>query len=141
MNEQHMQAGELTVSLVGHLEGARRDMSQVQALLREAVDNLLADTFAIREAWGRQRETRDAGAAWTELSRDIEARLDASLRHLQFQDMVSQLIDPVHVNLEAAEALVCARDSEGEGHPARMPSPRSKPVTTHEMRAGEIDLF
>jgi hypothetical protein len=153
--QQRMDA--LNMAIIGHLVGAKRDMSQIQGLLREAVDNLLDDTFAIREACRNQQAVIGDGseADWpqapqaAELNREIDQRVDATLRHLQFQDMVCQLLDHIRINLEAVEALAFSgsgvnadadeRGSDYGDGPAL--SARSKPVQSHSMQAGDIELF
>ena len=147
----------LNMAIIGHLVGAKRDMSQIQSLLREAVDNLLDDTFAIREACRTQQVAIGNGSqgSWlngqqaVDLNRAIDQRVDATLRHLQFQDMVGQLLDHVRINLEAVEALAFS-GSGGTDAPDELAadygdgpalSARSKPVQSHSMQAGDIELF
>lgn len=146
-----MPSGDTTPALVGYLATARHDMVQVQTLLREAVDRLIEDTCTVREICRSHLAGPVAEAIRVPLVAAIDDRMDASLRHLQFQDMVSQLLDHVSANLVAAESLVF-RDPHGGStawNMAAVPHPlpddiaglRGKPVHSHTMRAGEIELF
>lgn len=135
----------------GHLASAQRDMSQVQALLRDAVDHLLADACAIREASRMQQAAaeKDRSGGWEktlELSQMIDLHAGSALRHLQFQDMVSQLIEHVRNRLDAMAALAGPESSASAGagllRHADVPLPESsKPVMAIDMRQGEVELF
>jgi len=135
----------------GHLASAQSDMSQVQALLRDAVEHLLVDACAIREASRLQQAVArsDLAGAWEktlELSQMIDLHAGSALRHLQFQDMVSQLIEHVRKHLDAMAELSGPEPtvSEGQGLSQHAGSPLpagSKPVLAIDMRQGEVELF
>src|SRR5689334_20953803 len=107
-NDQQ-QVSTARLAIGGHFTSVKRDLSQVQGLLREAVANLLADALAVRTtsamqqqaALGADPETREK---LLELGRTIDQRSNAFLVSLQFQDMVTQLLDHVRSRIDALEA-------------------------------------
>ena len=158
-NDQQ-QGGRAGLGIGGHFTSVKRDLSQVQDLLRDAVANLLADTLAVRTASAMQQQAAldadpETRAKLLELGRTIDERSNAFLVSLQFQDMVTQLLDHVRVRIDALEAGCGTRAWSGEADDnpgdsvstgdgevqdfARML--KGKPVMSCDMRAGDVELF
>ena len=142
--DDQQQSGAAHPLIAGQLAGVKVDLSHVQELLRDAVDNLLAEAFAIREACRNvpQEKADEATGAPQAASvlRDIDQHAGSLLRHLQFQDMVSQLLDHVRIGIDAAETLAL-QGSQPASPPSGLPEGKSKPVQSRDMSAGDIDLF
>jgi hypothetical protein len=137
----------------GGLASAQRDMRQVQTLLTDAVDQLIADACAIRSASRLQQSMAGGGDAdWGKslaLSHEIDQRADSALRHLQFQDMVSQLIEHVQNKLALLAEDPPGRNSSNmnlDHATAVQPLPGAhqgmhKPVAATSLHEGAVELF
>ena len=150
-----------------HFVAVKKDLSQVQALLEEAISGLLLDTLAISEASDLQqaallRVTSEDNGQALALSISIGERSKTSIMHLQFQDMVSQLLDHAKARLDTVDSLgLIAEDAaaKGQGTGASRAAPpmaaserahtlakstkvmNCKPVLSVDMQAGDIELF
>lgn len=168
-SDDQIHAMAVSSALGGHFAAVRKDLAQVQSLLTEAVNGLLVDSLEISSACRQQRSCIEVGAAGdTEellaLSHKIEQCSKANVVHLQFQDMVHQLLDHAKARLEAMEALGSWGSGEGKTAPdasagAEKANPvpdghelagvlaraekkmYDKPVQSCAMHAGDIELF
>lgn len=134
----------------GQLEAVRADLSHAKRLLEDAVNSLLQDALSIRCADNQQRivlQGDDPGQReqLLALSRTIEAGTNNLITHLQFHDMVNQLLDHVLSGLSSMEGgaqdgrqtclekcLKASRDDQAKA---------GKPVLSHDMQAGDVELF
>ena len=150
-----------------HFVAVKKDLSQVQALLEEAVSGLLVDTLAISQACDLQQAALIRGKSEDHeqvltLSKTIGERSKTSIMHLQFQDMVSQLLDHAKARLDTVDSLgliaesTPAKDQGTVALKAAAPLAASerahtlarsakvmncKPVLSVNMQAGDIELF
>jgi hypothetical protein len=150
-----------------HFVAVKKDLSQVQALLEEAVSGLLVDTLAISEACDMQQAALISGSAENHsqvlaLSKTIDERSKASIMHLQFQDMVSQLLEHAKARLDTVDSLGLIADEKAAKGQAIVSSRTAvssaaserthtlarstkimncKPVLSVDMQAGDIELF
>ena len=150
MNRDDQQRQDLISS---HCFVVKRDIAHAQVLLQDAVDKLLLETLAMRRDCDLQRQAAHSVhpegpcAQTLRLGRMIEERTNANLLHLQFQDMVTQVLDHVKAGLDALETLMLAAgndESVDETMNASGPTAlrrRSNPVKSRDMRAGDVDLF
>ena len=168
-SDDQIHAMAVNSALGGHFSAVRKDLVQVQSLLTEAVNGLLTDSLEISSACRQQRSCIEAGSAadrqeLLSLNRKIEQCSKSNVVHLQFQDMVHQLLDHARARLEAMEALGSWGSDEskkvpdaGAGTDSAKPVPEGhelagvlaraekkmydKPVQSCAMHAGDIELF
>ena len=151
-------------AMEGHLATVKDDLRHANELLLDAVANLLTNALAISNACLRQEQVvlcdEDSRQKETllALNREIDAQSNELIVNLQFQDMVTQLLDRVLVTIDSLEnTRSLAADDAGEEqsfHSTQMNSSerdaelcslaqgaRGKPVMSRDMQSGEVDLF
>ncbi|MEW6590599.1 MAG: chemotaxis protein [Pseudomonadota bacterium] len=112
-----------------HLVELEQDLVQMDALLAEAINKLVASFMALNQAIERQQETLGGltaggalppeAVAQLEAARgDITAYIGAAVTGLQFQDMTSQLVGRMTRHLEGLRAVfgaleVCPIETPG----------------------------
>jgi len=133
------------------------NITHVQELLKEAVDKLIEETLALQrgcdasfqEMPGRQADVphEPAHRQLSSLYRMVTEKTNASLLQLQFQDMVTQLLEHAKEDIERLAALAL-ETGEGEHVDEGVSVPdagadvrKKKPVMSRDMQAGDVDLF
>lgn len=137
------------------------NITQAQELLKEAVDKLIEETLSLQrgcdasfqEMPGRQagvpheQALEQAHRQSSSLCRMVTERTSASLLQLQFQDMVTQLLEYAKEDTQRLAAMVLkAGEGEQSGGGVSMPDAgadvrKKKPVMSRDMQAGDVDLF
>ena len=96
-------------AMEGHLATVKDDLRHANELLLDAVANLLTNALAISNACLRQEQVvlcdEDSRQKETllALNREIDAQSNELIVNLQFQDMVTQLLDRVLVTIDSLE--------------------------------------
>ena len=170
--EKQLQAGTVRFAMNDHFVGVKNDLSHVQALLSDAITGLFEEMQAISDACRRQQKVLSElkSQEMEQLAaenRVIDLSAKELLVHLQFQDMVHQLLDHAKARLDAVESLGFLRDEQASNNDqsfrssshsesvgargaidelsmALAASPqmmKSKPVKAQDMSAGDIELF
>lgn len=117
------------VDLRLQLIAAADDLEQLQALLRDACDNLLLRFSGVADGLRDLCGGADVGGP----AQALQAELSGAVVALQFQDLAQQLIAHTRRHLQC-----CANDL----HFTRPGAVRQAgPVTQQAMHAGSVDLF
>ena len=151
-------------AMEGHLATVKDDLRHANELLLDAVSNLLTNALAISNACLKQQQVVlcDEDLRQKEqllaLNREIDARSNDLIVNLQFQDMVTQLLERVLATIDSLEnsRSLTADDAGGKQcfHSTQMNSSerdaelcslaqgaRGKPVMSRDMQSGEVELF
>lgn len=111
-----------------HLVELEQDLVQMDALLAEAINKLVASFMALNQAVERQQATFDSlankaaspesAAQLDALRAEIAGHIGAAVTGLQFQDMTSQLVGRMTRHLEGLRAVfgaleVCPIEAPG----------------------------
>lgn len=114
-----------------HLVELEQDLVQMNALLDEAINKLVASFMALNQAVERQQATFDSladkapspetAARLDALRAEIAGHIGAAVTGLQFQDMTSQLVGRMTRHLEGLRAVfgaleVCPIDAPDGNH-------------------------
>lgn len=170
--EKQQTAGAIRIAMNDHFAGVKYDLSHVQSLLSEAITGLFEEVRAISDACHRQQmilggvNTPEAAQLMAD-NHMMEKSAKELVVHLQFQDMVNQLLDHAMGRLNAIESLGFFCDDKSTGNlktsrsdsfsdniPRRSPEDgmtlalagasrmmHNKPVKAQDMSAGDIELF
>jgi len=136
------------IAIISHCSEVRQDITHAEELLKDAVDKLLEETLVLRSGYDASL-LLDGGQAeqtlW--LHRLVTEWTNASLLQLQFQDMVTQLLDRAKEGVNLLEVLALKTEAGAQAASESVPisdaeaGERKKSVTSRGMQAGDVDFF